>query len=1331
MFSADGSKILFLSYANGLVAGENNNALNLFVKDLVTQEVIRVDTFQDGRANTAGIGGYTAKNVNSIGGFSPDGTKVVFTSTVALAGEESDGLSDVYVKDLVDGSVTRISQPVAGADGYVSGGIAINPYFTSDGNIVFSSYSDALISGDTNGRADVFMATLYNGEPPVGVDDSIAVAEGDTQSGLVAALLGNDTDFEAKPLTISAVDTIGTLGTVTFNKALQTLSYQANSPALNALGAGQTLTDSFSYTVKDQTGQTDTATVQVTVTGVNDAPTSVADELAAQEEVAFSFNTSVLLSNDSDVDTGDSVTFGAIVTTTQHGVLTDLGDGNFSYVSSVDYNGEDSFTYSIIDAAGLESTATVTILVAGVNDIPVTQDDNMSVIAGLDLVISSSDLVGNDSDVEGSALQVIGVDAAGALGLVTFDENTHAITYTANTAPLLALTEGESLDETLVVTVEDAEHGVTTSLLHIHVTGVNDAPVASDDVVVGVEEDASKIISFEELLANDADPDHISTLTITGLAQAASHGIVTMVDGGFEYISDANYHGADTFAYTLVDEFGASSTAVVALDVASVNDAPEAQDDTIIAAEDTPLIVNASSLLTNDRDVDAEDVLTFNRIETNAAHGTVLVDENGVLTYSAERDYHGEDSFTYVMQDAAGVQSLATVHVTVEAINDDPIAGADVAVAEEDVPLVILASELLANDRDVDADSALMIDAISQQAAHGVVTLTAEGDISYLADKDYHGTDAFSYRVSDGLGGFSVAEVSLNVTAVNDAPVAKDDEVLVDEDSFVTFTTAQLLGNDGDVDTVDGDVVSFGTITSAPLHGALTLNADGSYRYDPTRDFTGRDSFVYSVTDSAGLVSTATVAIEVVPTNDAPVAYDDTVGMDEDGVLVLPFTSLFANDSDLDGDALIFDSITSDPLNGRVVVNADGTLSYSPAANYNGTDSFRYRVSDGHGGFAEALVTIAIAAKDETITGGSASEILTGTLENDLIYGKAGNDTITGLDGNDTIWSGSGKDSVDAGIGNDLVYGEAGNDSLLGGDGVDTLVGSSGNDTLRGGNDNDTLQGGTEEDMLYGDAGNDSLHGGTDDDTLYGGDGNDLMYGGSEDDVMYGDAGNDTLKGEVGDDTVRGGLGNDSLTGGDGNDSLTGDDGDDSINGDAGNDTLIGGLGNDKFFAGSGDDVIEGNEGLDTINGDAGNDTLTGGAGDDRLYGGAGNDMLVGSEGVDRLIGDDGDDTLWGGSSADNLTGGAGNDVFLFAAIADSQRATPDYIQDFVNGEDRISFAGTGFTNIAAAASGVTGLVYKYIASSDQTHIYDTALTFRIVVVGNHAAEFDTSDFIF
>ena len=103
--------------------------------------------------------------------------------------------------------------------------------------------------------------------------------------------------------------------------------------------------------------------------------------------------------------------------------------------------------------------------------------------------------------------------------------------------------------------------------------------------------------------------------------------------------------------------------------------------------------------------------------------------------------------------------------------------------------------------------------------------------------------------------------MAVTVTAVNDAPVAKDDEVLVDEDSFVTFTTAQLLGNDGDVDTVDGDVVSFGTITSAPLHGALTLNADGSYRYDPTRDFTGRDSFVYSVTDSAGLVSTATVAM--------------------------------------------------------------------------------------------------------------------------------------------------------------------------------------------------------------------------------------------------------------------------------------------------------------------------------------------------------------------------------------------------------------------------------------------------------------------------------------
>jgi hypothetical protein len=128
------------------------------------------------------------------------------------------------------------------------------------------------------------------------------------------------------------------------------------------------------------------------------------------------------------------------------------------------------------------------------------------------------------------------------------------------------------------------------------------------------------------------------------------------------------------------------------------------------------------------------------------------------------------------------------------------------------------------------------------------------------------------------------------------------------------------------------------------VNGSVVDNGDGTVTYTPDPDWNGVDSYTYTVSDGA-LTDTATVTVTVVAVNDAPVAVDDNTGTDED---VAWSVAPLANDTDVDGDVLSVDSFTQ-PANGVVVDNGDDTLTYTPDADWNGTDSFTYTVSDGAG----------------------------------------------------------------------------------------------------------------------------------------------------------------------------------------------------------------------------------------------------------------------------------------------------------------------------------------------------------------------------------------------
>ncbi|TLM72285.1 MAG: tandem-95 repeat protein, partial [Actinobacteria bacterium] len=364
-------------------------------------------------------------------------------------------------------------------------------------------------------------------------------------------------------------------------------------------------------------------------------------------------------------------------------------------------------------------------------------------------------------------------------------------------------------------------------------------------------------------------------------------------------------------------------------------------------AEDVSLSVPATQgLLLNDTDADG-DALTAS-LYTQAANGTVTVNSNGSYTYTPKRDWSGTDTFRYRATDTSGNASApATATVTVTPVNDAPVAVDDAGACDEDASA---SGDVLDNDSDVDGDELLA--SVVTGPAHGALDLAADGSYTYTPAANWNGTDSFTYEASDGSLS-DEAQVTISVAPVNDAPVAVDDAGACDEDASAS---GDVLDNDSDV---DGDEL-LASVVTGPAHGALDLAADGSYTYTPAANWNGTDSFTYSASDGS-LSDEAQVTIVVAPVNDTPVAVDDAGACDEDTFAV---GNVLANDSDPDGDPLVATVVTG-PAYGALDLAADGSYIYTPAANWNGTDSFTYSASDGSLS-DEAQVTIVVAPVNDT-----------------------------------------------------------------------------------------------------------------------------------------------------------------------------------------------------------------------------------------------------------------------------------------------------------------------------------------------------------------------------
>lgn len=512
-----------------------------------------------------------------------------------------------------------------------------------------------------------------------------------------------------------------------------------------------------------------------------------------------------------------------------------------------------------------------------------------------------------------------------------------------------------------------------------------------------------------------------------------------------------DFFGTVTFTYTINDTYDnpadgnepdADSTATVTLIIAATNDQPVANVDPAFATdEDTTLTTTpAQSLLNNDTDADNQfdtdndgvvnvtNTLSAELVagSLSPAGGSLTVNSDGTFSYTPPLDYNGPVTFQYRVNDGQGqgnsLSDPATVTINVAPINDEPATTADNYSVAEDGTLTADGvnpnpAGVLANDNDGDPELSQTLTAElvagSLTPSGGAFNFNADGTFTYSPPADFNGQVTFQYRANDGQGANNLSDpttVTINVTAVNDAPVAVDDSYTVTEDALLnadnsTPNRRSVTFNDTDVDSATINV-SF-PLVDLPDFGVLNMNANGTFTYQPNLDFVGTDTFQYRATDgSATSANIATVTITVTDANDAPVALPDSgaaFNINEDTTLNVAAPGVLGNDSDPDiGQTatltaqLVPNSLS--PANaGTLNLSANGAVQFTPAAHFFGTVTFQYQANDGQAlpNSLSNVVTVTIVVAETNDPPNAVNDDFTAIKDfDDQVINVLGNDSL-------------------------------------------------------------------------------------------------------------------------------------------------------------------------------------------------------------------------------------------------------------------------------------------------------------------------------------------------
>jgi len=826
----------------------------------------------------------------------------------------------------------------------------------------------SLVAGN-NGVGKAFLFDIKTCDhQPVAVNDVISTNE-DTPVSATAAT--NDSPSLDGGNTWSLVGTNGGAlhGTVTMN-ADGSYTY---TPAPNYNG-----NDVFTYQLCDADNDCSTATVTVTINSIDDMPTAVNDVASTNEDTPVSGNVST-----NDTPSGDGGNTWSLVGTNggaAHGTVTMNPDGTYTYTPAVNYNGSDVFTYKLCDADNDCSTATVSITIAPVDDLPTAVNDVVS--TNEDTPVSSNAATNDTPSGDGgNTWSLVGTNGGAAHGTVTMNpDGTYTYTPAAN------YNGGDVFTYKLC----DADNDCSTATVTVTINSVDDAPIAVNDIATTNEDTpVSGNVSTNDTPSGDCE----NTWSLVGANGGALHGTVTMnANGTYTYTPTANYNGSDQFTYKVCDCDGDCSTAMVTITITPVDDMPTAVNDVNSTNEDTPVSGNAASNDTPSGDGGN----TWTLVGTNggAVHGTVTMNTNGTYTYTPAANYNGSDVFSYKLCDADGDCSTATVTITINPVDDMPTAVNDVASTSEDTPV---SGNAASNDTPSgDGGNTWTLVGTNGGAAHGTVTMNPNGTYTYTPAVNYNGTDVFTYKLCDGDNDCSTATVTITINPIDDAPTAVNDIASTNEDTPVSGNAASNDTPSGD----GGNTWSLVGTNGGAAHGTVTMNTNGTYTYTPAANYNGTDVFTYKLCDGDNDCSTATVTITINPVDDAPTAVNDIASTNED----TPVSGNVSTNDTPSGDCAntwTLVGANGGAAHGTVTMNANGTYTYTPFANYNGNDQFTYHVCDCDGDCSSATVSVTVIPIDDMPT--AVNDVNT-TAQNTPVNGNsASNDTPSGDGGN--VWS--------------------------------------------------------------------------------------------------------------------------------------------------------------------------------------------------------------------------------------------------------------------------------------------------------------------------------------
>ncbi|TDR70559.1 putative Ig domain-containing protein, partial [Photobacterium lutimaris] len=823
---------------------------------------------------------------------------------------------------------------------------------------------------------------IDNDDLTFSIDNLPAWASFNTASGLLSGSPTNDDVGTTTNITIKVSDGAETVSLTAFNLEVVNVNDAPQISGTPATSVQQDASYSFTPSASDIDNDDLTFSIENQPAWASfNAASGVLSGTPTNDDVGTTSNITIKVSDGTEtvslaafnlevVNVNDAPQIGGSPATSVQ------QDASYSFTPSASDIDNDDLAFSIENQPSWASFNTVSGLLSGTptnDDVGTTSNITIKVSDGTETVsLAAFNLevvnVNDAPQISGSPATSVQQDASYSFTPSASDIDNDDLTFSIENQPAWAsfnaasgLLSGTPTNDdvgttsNITIKVSDGTETVSLGAFSLEVVNVNDAPVISGSPATSVQQDAS--YSFTPS-ASDIDNDDL-TFSIDNLPAWASFNAASGVLSG----TPTNDDVGTTTNITIKVSDGTETVSLTAfnLEVVNVNDAPVSEDDVATTQEDQPVMID---ILNNDYDIDQNLVISSVSIETDPEHGIVTFDSGtGKVTYQPELDFYGNDSFTYRVKDSElSVSELATVYVTVTSVNDVPVASPFNEKTEEDNPIV-LAVRIAATDPEEGTPEGNI--EIVTHPENGVATIEDGANIRYLPSEDYFGQDVLEYRIFDGVGLASeAAKIKILVGAVNDRPVAMDDEATTLEDEPVEIA---ILSNDSDIE--DGSAESGFTAQQITLtnqasltKGTATVLADGILRYVPNEDANGTEVITYSITDSDGYESlAATVTITVTPVNDAPVAINNQAQLVEEGTLEI---NVLGNDYDVDdGDLVDVTSVelVSMPQGGSATVTSTGAIRYQATENYFGDDLFSYQVKDNTGAVSNiAIVSLTI-----------------------------------------------------------------------------------------------------------------------------------------------------------------------------------------------------------------------------------------------------------------------------------------------------------------------------------------------------------------------------------